>query len=53
MRVSRQGRLVEGGGVMGHYCECCYMRKVYCRKCKTTHCGCSWNQCPVEEKEEG
>lgn len=28
-----------------HYCRACYGCLVYCRKCKTTHCDCSWNTC--------
>lgn len=26
-------------------CPACYGRKKHCRRCKTTHCDCSWNQC--------
>lgn len=29
-----------------YLCPACYGRNIYCRKCKTTHCLCSWNQCP-------
>lgn len=27
------------------YCACCYGKKSWCRRCKTRHCECSWNQC--------
>jgi len=30
---------------MRNQCSCCYGFKTYCRKCKTYHCGCSWNKC--------
>jgi hypothetical protein len=34
------------------FCPACYGRKVYCRRCRTVHCQCSWNHCP-EKKPEG
>lgn len=33
------------------YCKACYGAKVYCRMCKTTHCGCSWSECPEKKLE--
>ena len=35
---------------MPTYCPRCYGRKIYCRRCKTTHCGCHWNTCPPLKK---
>jgi hypothetical protein len=35
---------------MKTYCPCCYQAKVYCRKCKASHCGCSWARCKQEKK---
>lgn len=26
-------------------CPACYAKKVYCRRCKGSHCLCSWAQC--------
>lgn len=26
-------------------CPACYTAGVYCRRCKTWHCGCTWSQC--------
>lgn len=36
---------------MTEYCAACYGAKVMCRKCKTTHCSCSWNRCPPTRKQ--
>lgn len=35
------------------YCSACYARKVYCRRCKTHHCGCSWSGCPQWKEKMG
>lgn len=26
-------------------CAACYEKLIFCRRCKTVHCGCGWNQC--------
>lgn len=33
-------------------CPACYGARVYCRRCRTWHCGCSWNQCKAYRKTE-
>jgi len=33
---------------MQEQCPACYAARVYCRKCKTAHCQCSWNRHQVE-----
>lgn len=35
------------------YCPACYGRKIYCRSCRTTHCGCSWSKCPKPRAPRG
>jgi hypothetical protein len=27
------------------HCGACYGERVWCRRCKTTHCLCNWSQC--------
>ena len=34
-----------------YLCPACHRRKIYCRRCKTSHCGCLWNRCPAKVKK--
>ncbi len=37
--------------MMAEYCAACYSRLVWCRKCKTVHCLCSWNCCKTKRSQ--
>lgn len=32
------------------HCAACYQRQVWCRRCKTPHCGCTYNQCKAPRR---
>ncbi len=36
---------------MSKFCPACYGRRVYCQRCRTWHCLCSWARCPKKKPE--
>lgn len=47
--MSTSVMLVEKEGRWAVCCRSCASQRRWCSNCDTTHCGCPWNRCPIDE----